>query len=111
LEVDMETLNEVCAAISRSATRKFMDISTGHITEEDADLLRRGFNNQLYIIKYDFGDFVLVEEGDAFLNAIVGFGYSGSFLKIIIIAQTMGMAYVRFNADAPMLDGLERYEW
>jgi hypothetical protein len=94
---------------------KSLDISTGHLTKAEADLLDEAAKgeseNPVTAYKYEYGHFVYVpDENDDHL-AIAEYGYSPQFLAILRRARELGCKYVQYDCDGIQYDDLETYSW
>jgi hypothetical protein len=98
---------------------KNLDVSTAHITKDDADLL----TSQVYkgnfevedviVYPYQEGFFVYVPREDTrtFNRRARKAGFSESFLKVINLARKNGCKYAQLDCDGPLYKGLKRHEW
>jgi hypothetical protein len=103
----------------------FIEISTCHVTEQDMALLEdfcqagigtggRG-DQPIYSYNYDKGAFVVVPDGrvDKAVEALISFGFSKSFGKVITLAMSMGFYLVRLDCDGEVCrdENLDILEW
>jgi len=96
---------------------KVLDISTGHMTKNDAVLLDRSPEDEdspAIVYKYDEGYFVYV--GD-FLDErhnyedYRDYGFSDAFTDILLFAKKTGMKYVQFDCDGASYCDLPNFTW
>ena len=100
---------------------KSLDISTGHLTLKDEDLLKEASKgttaNPVVAYKYEEGYFVYcsgegirdVDTEDEY--GYLSYGYSIQFLAILKRAKELGCKYVQFDRDGVSYEDLETYEW
>lgn len=93
-----------------------LDISTGHISKKDDDLLERSDNNPCPVVGYQTGYGIMVLVPDAIelpnvTNRLKRHKFSEQFIKILKFAQQRGCAYVNFDRDGPQYDDLKIYNW
>ena len=99
---------------------KSLDISTGHLTKKDADLLddasKGESENPVTAYKFEYGHLVHVPVDDR-INlhpdylAIAEYEYSPQFIVILRRARELGCKYVQFDCDGIQYDDLETFEW
>ncbi|WAJ28851.1 hypothetical protein [Antarcticirhabdus aurantiaca] len=87
--------------------RKFMDVSTGHLTRDDVELLQAGAL-PIEVLAYEYGWIIStaglmgidgVEENAAKLSAS---GLSGTFIEVARAAGARDCWILRFDADADL---------
>jgi hypothetical protein len=95
---------------------KYIDVSTGHITERD-DKLFMGDSYDLgsAIIATGYGYFVYIC-GDrasfaANLKDMKQAGYSAAARRVLSRAHRAGCDWVKFDRDAIMYEDLPRFDW
>jgi hypothetical protein len=99
---------------------KYLDVSTGHITENDARLLQAYFDSTnkfnttlepigVYPIGIYNEGFVLsltnIDESEVLTN------YSSAFYKLMQYARNHGCSLVRLDADAGFIEGLPQFNY
>lgn len=91
---------------------RYLDISTGHITKNDADLLKNDHEpDGAYLIgKYDEG-FILSIGEYVEVGNVVGKEFSKEFNGIIQYAQLQGCCLLRFDADGMEFPDFPTFEW
>ncbi len=98
---------------------KILDISTGHITENDNDLLGK---EDCPVVAYPYGPeedqygyLVCVKmDEEAFQTEVIlskEYGFSESFIKIYKAAHAHGIEYVRFDRDGVEYEDIPIYNW
>jgi hypothetical protein len=94
---------------------KSLDISTDHITKEEAVLLddasKGESENPVVAYKYEYGHFVFVSPEKTDYLAISQYGYSPQFISILRRAKELGCKYVQFDGDGIQYDDLETFSW
>lgn len=92
---------------------RYLDCSTSHITESEADELRTGGIEHIVADDYEYGWWVWVpparyvdEDERADLTAA-----APRLLALIDHARAQGCEHLRLDADAGVLDGLPTFEW
>ena len=110
---------------TRLRTYKYADVSTMHVTKEDADLLavdariRSGKRDPripaLIVFGYEEGFFVHVpEDEETFkdgLRMAKRHGYSKGMLKLLRLARDEGASFLRLDADGEPYGGLRTFDW
>jgi hypothetical protein len=101
---------------SNPYTVKSLDISTGHLTEQDNNLLQAdadnnpGPNTPVAAYKYEYGYFVYVGE-EAEDQTIKEYGYSDSFINILKKARELKCKYVQYDSDGIQYEDIPFYNW
>ena len=102
---------------------KFLDASTHHVTEADAQILRdaehsdqpiRAPDGGFQVVDpYQYGWWVHVQPDDATEQTEVmqGIGFSKAFVKLIDYARGLDCQWVRLDQDGYEIDDLERFDW
>ena len=100
---------------------KSLDISTGHLTKKEAELLDNASKgeseNPITAYKYEYGYFVHVPTEEPDYLAIAEYGYSKfdcdciQFIAILRRARELGCKYVQFDGDGIQYDDLETFSW
>lgn len=90
---------------------KVLDISTGHLTKEDAERLGNESNKGLAPVYelHEYGWLVYVGEiEDNWQNEPE---MSEHFVKVLETANELGCDYVRFDRDGREYPELQKFEW
>lgn len=95
-----------------------LDISTGHLTEQDNNLLSRSEDDDpVTAYKYPYGYIVYVGDVPAvgylpeeYDETIKKYGYSDSFINILKKARDLGCKYAQFDADGITYDDIPYYD-
>lgn len=97
--------------------RLFADISTCHITEDDAKKLqelaeryddgRGSFSPTVY--SYEEGFFVYVS--DNYLSDYKNASMSSAFINLLAMANKQRMAYLNLDIDGEIYDELPQFDW
>ena len=93
-----------------------LDVSTGHLTEKDNDLLTEAgegeSGNPIVAYIYEYGYFVFVPEKDEGLNQHAEtYGYSKTFTKTMTRARELKCKYIQFDSVGVQYDDLEVFDW
>lgn len=93
----------------------FAELSTGHVTESDGNLVtRKGSELPGVIATYDEGWFSYVPDCEHLIEHMADLdqaGFSQHYQNLIFALRLHGLDYVRFDSDAPMEDRLPVFEW
>lgn len=104
------------------AIYKYLDVSTCHITKNDADMLTKAANS------YDFHDPIVYEYREGFflpimsgkgerasmLECMDGYrekGYSSAFFKLLHYALNKRVSIIRLDADGDHIADLPENDW
>jgi hypothetical protein len=104
--------------------QKMLDLSTGHITSKDAELLRRykseGNDSAMALTCYPFA-YGWTVSTSGLLDPLAGRaerldemrkeGYSEHFIAVMTHAADLGATLVRLDCDAEYEPGLPRFDW
>jgi hypothetical protein len=94
---------------------KSLDISTGHLTKLETNLLDEAAKgeseNPVIAYRYEYGYFVYVPGEDTDYLAIAEYGYSMQFINILRRAKELGCKYAQFDGDGIQYDDLETFSW
>ncbi len=95
---------------------KYLDCSTGHVTEKDMKLLEDSTPDlPMMTAVYPEGAWVsslhYAEEAEAEEDELKQLGFSGAFLQVLAFAREKGCKYVCLDRDAEIYDELEQFEW
>lgn len=94
--------------------RRFMDLSTAHITLEDHDLLA-GEHPHPIRYPYNYGWFVHVPEDATlrpeFIRDLEIIGFSAEFVALVRKAMDEGCCYICLDQDGDVEDGLPTFDW
>ena len=95
---------------------KSLDISTGHLTKLETNLLDEAAKgeseNPVIAYRYEYGYFVYVptaDEPDYLVYA--EYGYSKQFIAILRRAKELGCKYAQFDGDGIQYNDLEPFSW
>jgi hypothetical protein len=95
--------------------QKHMDVSIGHITKKDDDLLnvacKANTANPVVAYKYQYGYWVACGSNPDYLMPLKKHGYSKTFITILTRAQGLGCLYVQFDCDGIQYDDLKTFNW
>jgi hypothetical protein len=93
----------------------YLDISTCHITEKDNQLLTQAAkgdsDNPVVTYDYEYGYFVYVPTNDPIYNALIPYGYSKQFIKILKRACILHCGFVLFDGNGTEYNDLESFSW
>jgi hypothetical protein len=109
-------------SINKPYTVKVLDISTGHISSEDDDILMGDFDPSIpefpIVYKYEEGYFVYVPQKQ--LRPLLSFalivrewrkiGLSLEFCRIMKKAESLGYKYVQFDGDGMQYKDLKWFD-
>lgn len=87
---------------------KVLDISTGHITEDDAKRLEANEDRITAYSLHEYGWLVYI--GEIIENWPKKY-WSPAFRKVLRVAKELGCEYVRFDRDGTEYDGLPKFDW
>lgn len=92
---------------------RYLDISTGHITKGDADLLKAGHEpDGAYLIgKYDEGFVLSLGEPVEAMNNTVNLEFSEAFRNILRYATNAGCMLMRLDADGMEFPDFPTFDW
>jgi hypothetical protein len=116
----MERGNAVDYSKLQFFVRKYADISTAHITQEDRDKLHEwaleevhGGSAPITVAEYQYGFFISVPPQNAFDDKefIDSLGFSDDFVELIKLAGKQGADVVRLDADAFVSKVLPTFDW
>jgi hypothetical protein len=91
---------------------KCLDISTGHISEDDSRFLKQAEKNPfqpLIVYHYEEGCFVYIPKDN--FEELATFGYSDQFVRILIRGKKLGCKYVQFDRDGTTYADLTTFSW
>jgi hypothetical protein len=103
--------------IINPAIVKCLDISTGHMTENDDKLLKAATDDQrqvpsdAIVYEYKEGYFVYVSSNPDQDVELTKEGFSAAFLNIIKKARSFKIKYVQFDADGITYADLPIFDW
>ena len=86
------------------------DISTAHLTKEDARLMESGTDSPGFIGQFEYGYFwvTAAHREQATLRKL---GYSETFITLLGRLNIMRIYYVAFDQDADALDDVPTFDW
>lgn len=87
-----------------------VDASTGHITEQDNELLQKDDLPGLIVYPYDYGFFVYLSE-DETKESILSSGFSGGFVYLFEQARDTGAKFLNLDCDGPIYPELPQFNW
>lgn len=100
-----------------------LDLSTGHITEEDSTKLyilkelATLRNSPIRIIAHQYGWFVNVPEDKSVQErierviALIDAGFSEEFIVLYFMARDSGCSWINFDQDGETVDDLPVFDW
>ncbi len=92
---------------------KIFTCSTGHITKEDADLLRA--SDDIPSAHYEFGDFIPVPSDEDLYKDLLARcssdGYSKEFIRLLEIAKENDCVYLQLDCDGETYEDLPEFSW
>lgn len=107
--------------------RTHLDMSTGHVTKEDMDLLgddamaeidQDGPGATVPVGVYKYGAILFVlhyhdepEEQEQYLKEVRDAGYSEAVVTLIKLAWSLDVDMIRLDRDGEFYDGLPTFEW
>jgi hypothetical protein len=92
-------------------TYTVLDVSTGHMTEKDNNLLLENPNSCSPLVHpYEGGMDVLVPDNKGDLDFLEPY-FSREFFLIIKYAYDNGYRYVQFDRDGPVYLELTKFDW
>src|SRR6266852_6109698 len=96
-------------ALSKPTALTYWDVSTAHITRQDARILAEyshGNEAQLVVHRYEEGFFIPVLE-----DCLADEKLSQDFIWLYRMAQENGISMLRLDRDAEIVEGLPVHEW
>jgi hypothetical protein len=93
-------------------TRKYVDLSTAHISRKDSQLLVSPIGcvpAGLIVYENEYGFFIPItneESPDMTLH-----GFSREFAELVTLCQEQGISLIRLDCDAPKIEGLPEFDW
>ena len=90
-----------------------LDISTGHITKHDTELLDESDGNNCPAIAYKYAEGYFVYCGDKTIDFddFRLHGFSPSFVAVLRFANSIGCKHIQFDRDGTTYDDLPSYCW
>ena len=85
---------------------KTLVVSTLHITKEDSEVLSESHSNEIVAHSYEEGWWVWTGEANEHFALLSVFANN-----VIAVARENDCQWVRFDADGPEIEGLEKFEW
>lgn len=85
---------------------KMLNISTGHVSKETADLLNGNKLDDVWTIPHEYGWIVFVSEyveKEPVPQA--------DMQQVLVFARKHGCDYIKFDCDASLIDELPKYSW
>ncbi len=98
---------------NKTAIRKYIDVSTGHILQKDAESLQdpKTFPGVAYDYEYGAWVHVPIDDTEDQLSHYVDFGSSPEFINILREAAKQGIGWVRFDSDGEVHENFPTFEW
>jgi hypothetical protein len=92
---------------------RYWDLSTKHISLEDAGRLALLEMGCLTVYPYEYGFYVLVPQDDVdeTLDDLADQGFSEALRIILRRAYEQSVRMVRFDADGDLVGELEQFDW
>lgn len=99
--------------------RKYLDLSTGHITSNDSILLENISGNRMpcdpiVVVAYGYeeGFFIPIGEWNTEDSSIaMGAGFSEAFIALLTACHQQGYDMLRLDRDGPECDALPKFDW
>ncbi len=99
-----------------------LDISTGHITKKDNELLQAycdvGGSHiiGLIVYSYEYGYFINIPSKDSLHLSVVGrdlvkAGYSQDFVALMRLGRDLDCRFIRLDQDGDYYDDLPKHDW
>lgn len=88
--------------------RKFLDVSTANLTEDEAALV--GDTENIIYSVHSHGMWVWVAPDDVHDKGIAERGYP-NLVAVMKVARELDCPWINFDADAETLDGLPTFDW
>lgn len=113
--LNAEQIDDLCERINFSNqfgdTYQVIALSTGHLTEQDRDRLRKTCNDQdnNMVLCRDTGFFIKLYE--ELSPEDLPSWYSETLKRLILAIHRQGYRMIEFDSDAPVLDAFPVYEW
>src|SRR3990172_42992 len=118
---DLEETPMKKTPIKFTEIQRFAVVGTGHVTEEDSQILtqagnRSTWNGKVYpvVFDYEYGWFVHIPEpGDLEdnLGEYKKCGLSPAFIRLIRECSEQGIHFLRLDQDGDTIEGLEHFDW
>jgi hypothetical protein len=100
--------------MTKPVVRKYLDISTGHMTKNDNDILAMNKAKDVLFDPFEYGYRVWVPSkkfAKETYKAMKKAGLSKSFRKIIKWACKKGMDWVAFDRDGTIYSQFKTFDW
>jgi len=94
-------------------TPRFLDCSTGHVTERDMDLLKRD-DCQIVTYQFEYGTWVHVLQDKPYeftYKILKLLGFSVGFIKVYMAARAAGCWFIKLDQDGETYEQFTHYEW
>ena len=89
----------------------YLDISTGHLPQEDMDrLCKQNEPTGPIAYPYDGGCFAYVHDASEF-NTFIRQGYSVQLIEAFKLAQRHECTFIRFDCDGARISELAYFDW
>jgi hypothetical protein len=95
---------------------KVISLSTGHVTQEDMDLIDEHCTTPrapLLCAADPYGGWLYAPDNEEYIANIMDDGYSASLVKVLRYARKHGCKYVRLDRDVPLeeTEEIDVHEW
>lgn len=97
-------------------THKYLDASTGHITERDSSVLQDNHDLGIRVLPDEYGFFISLaafkdEETKKEVTRRASEVLSYAFFQLVEYAVENGCDYINLDRDADLIDGLPSFDW
>lgn len=101
------------ATLAKPWIDKILDMSTGHITKKDDDLLgNKDFENPLSLYRFDYGYFVFCMGAESgWAGVLLNYGYSQALVDILALGKSLDCKFVKLDCDGMEYKELPTFEW
>jgi len=90
---------------------KILNASTGHITEEDVQLLEKESHFSVGNFEYGFFLFTQTAKHNPAFDVSYSYEYSKAFQELVALAERLGCRYICLDRDAEYIPGLPTFDW
>ena len=98
---------------SKLVTPKFLDCSTGHVTERDMGLLAKD-DCQLVTYQFEYGTWVHVLQDKPYgftPKTLKALGFSDGFIKVYLAAREADCWFIKLDSDGETYEQFEHFDW
>ena len=94
------------------SVRNYLDLTTGHITENDNALLYNG-HTSLSFTEYEYGYYIPVPDMDDAdkVRTLSDEGFSSAFIRLLSYAAGKDCSLINLDRDGHIADELPLYDW